>query len=295
MEFPSFSAQTMRSLINCQRDELTGNLIYGRLARREKHPENREILQRMAREELAHASVWEGFTRKKCAPRRLRAAWFSFVGVLLGYTFVLRLLERDETGAITTYENMLAEIPEAQQILQDEKQHESELIEMLDEERLQYVGAMVLGLNDALVELSGTIAGLTFALTSTRLVALSGIITGVSATLSMAASNYLAERAENNPKALKSSVFTGVAYLITVALLVAPYLLIADSQYILALVVMLCMVVLIILFFNYYISVAQNTAFLRRFAEMAGISLSVAVISFVIGLLAKALLGVDVG
>ena len=57
---------------------------------------------------------------------------------------------------------------------------------MLNEERLQYVGAMVLGLNDALVELTGTIAGLSFAMQNTGLVALSGIITGVSATLSMA-------------------------------------------------------------------------------------------------------------
>ncbi|MEG2082956.1 MAG: rubrerythrin family protein, partial [Oscillospiraceae bacterium] len=76
------------------------------------------------------------------------------------------------------------EVPEAAQISHEEEIHENALIEMLDEERLQYVGSMVLGLNDALVELTGTIAGMTFALMNTRLVALSGIITGVSATLS---------------------------------------------------------------------------------------------------------------
>ena len=48
---------------------------------------------------------------------------------------------------------------------------------------------MVLGLNDALVELTGTIAGLTFVLTNTTLIAMAGIITGIAATLSMAASN----------------------------------------------------------------------------------------------------------
>ena len=57
---------------------------------------------------------------------------------------------------------------------------------------------MVLGLNDALVELTGTLAGLTFALANARLVALAGIITGIAATLSMAASNYLAERANGS-------------------------------------------------------------------------------------------------
>ena len=114
---------------------------------------------------------------------------------------------------------------EAAKILDDERRHEKELYNMLDEERLHYIGAMVLGLNDALVELTGAIAGVTFALANTRLVALTGIITGVSATFSMAASNYLAERADNNPKALKSSIYTGMAYLVTVALLVLPYLL----------------------------------------------------------------------
>ena len=97
------------------------------------------------------------------------------------------------------------------------------------------MGAMVLGLNDALVELTGTIAGLSFALQDTRVVALSGIITGVSATLSMAASNYLAERADGNENALKSSLYTGIAYLITVALLVLPYLLLPSGLWPLAL------------------------------------------------------------
>jgi VIT1/CCC1 family predicted Fe2+/Mn2+ transporter len=155
--------------------------------------------------------------------------------LILGYTFVLKRLSADETAAVTEYERLKAEIPEAASVQADEMRHEKELINMLDEERLQYVGSMVLGLNDALVELTGTIAGLSFALQNTRVVALSGIITGVSATLSMAASNYLAERADGNEQALKSSMYTGIAYLITVALLVLPYLLLPDALWWLAL------------------------------------------------------------
>ena len=168
-----------------------------------------------------------------------------------------------------------------------------ELYNMLDEERLHYIGAMVLGLNDALVELTGAIAGVTFALANTRLVALTGIITGVSATFSMAASNYLAERADNNPKALKSSIYTGMAYLITVALLVLPYLLFPTHMYVVAFAVMIVTVIFIIMFFNYYISVAKEEPFLKNFVTMAVISLSVAVISYIIGILAKELLGIE--
>ena len=57
----------------------------------------------------------------------------------------------------------------AQKIAEDEERHEQKLLAILDEERLQYVGSMVLGLNDALVELTGTLAGLTLALQNTKL------------------------------------------------------------------------------------------------------------------------------
>ena len=165
---------------------------------------------------------------------------------------------------------------------------------MLDEERLHYVGSMVLGLNDALVELTGSLAGFTFAMQNTRLIALSGLIIGISATFSMASSEFLAARSEGRTDALKSCTYTGIAYLITVILLILPYLLLSTTQYVAALVCMLAIVILIIAGFTYYTSVAQDQPFKSRFVEMAGISISVAVISFVVGVLAKQLLGVDI-
>ena len=56
---------------------------------------------------------------------------------------------------------------------------------------------------------------------------------------------------------------------------------------------MLVIVILIIAGFTYYTSVAQDQPFTSRFGEMALISVSVAVISFVVGILAKKFLGVD--
>jgi VIT1/CCC1 family predicted Fe2+/Mn2+ transporter len=211
----------------------------------------------------------------------------------MGITFVIKTMQKKENLAQHEYEKIMEELPEAAKMLEDERRHEKELYNMIDEERLNYIGAMVLGLNDALVELTGAIAGVTFALANTRLVALTGIITGISATLSMTASNYLAERADNNPKALKSSIYTGVAYLITVALLVLPYLLLPAHMYIMAFAIMIATVILIIMFFNYYISVAKEEPFFKNFATMTIISLSVAIISYIIGALAKKLLGID--
>jgi VIT1/CCC1 family predicted Fe2+/Mn2+ transporter len=110
----------------------------------------------------------------------------------------------------------------------------------------------------------------------------------------MASSEFLAARSEGRSDALKSCSYTGIAYLLTVVALIAPYLIFPQGQYMAAMVCMLAVVVLIIAGFTYYTSVAQDQPFRRRFLEMAIISVSVAVVSFVVGILAKMFLGVDV-
>jgi VIT1/CCC1 family predicted Fe2+/Mn2+ transporter len=87
-------------------------------------------------------------------------------------------------------------------------------------------------------------------------------------------------------------MYTGIAYLFTVAFMVLPYLLL--ESYVLALVLMLAAVVVIIMLFTYYTSVAKDLPFGRRFLEMALISLGVAAISFVIGILVKRFLGIEI-
>ena len=293
MSEKQISNELMKLVKKAQIDEEQGSILYAFMAKREKNEENKKLLEQMSKDEKVHAEVWKSITKKDLKPNKFSILWFKILTVVMGFTFVVKTMQKKESLAQYGYEQMQNELPEAARMLEDERRHEKELYNMLDEERLHYIGAMVLGLNDALVELTGAIAGVTFALANTKLVALTGIITGVSATFSMAASNYLAERADNNPKALKSSIYTGVAYLITVVLLVLPYLLLPTNMYALAFAIMLATVILIIMFFNFYISVAKEEPFLKNFATMAIISLSVAVISYIIGVLAKNLLGID--
>jgi len=282
------------ALIRLQTNEATEAVIYSKIARFVKKEEDRKVLLRIASEEAAHAALWEKYTGVKAQPRKGQIAKYVAIARIFGYTFAIKLMENGEDGAQDKYAALMNEIPEARQVMEDEKAHEEALIDILDEDRLKYVGSMVLGLSDALVELTGTLAGLTFALQNTRLVALSGLITGVSATLSMASSEYLSAKSDGRPDALKSCSYTGVAYCITVALMILPYLLLPVTSYALALGIMLAIVVAEIAAFSYYISVTQNLKFFSRFREMAGISLGVAVLAFVIGLLAKQFLGVDV-
>ena len=276
-----------------QQNELTESVIYEKIAVFAKGEENRRTLLRLAQEEKAHYQIWKQYTGLEMKPESFKVLKYTLIARILGFTFAVKLMERGETSAQLEYELLAKEVAESAAIRQQEEEHEQALLAMLDEERLQYVGSMVLGLNDALVELTGSLAGFAFALQNNRLIALSGLIVGISATFSMASSEFLAARSEGRSDALKSCSYTGVAYLLTVIALIAPYLLLPADQYIPALICMLAVVILIIAGFTYYTSVAQDQPFKSRFLEMAVISISVAVLSFIVGILAKHFLGVD--
>lgn len=288
------SDQSLRTIAAMQQTEITECATYLAAAKRTKSEQNKAVLLRLAEEERAHYEIWKRYTGKECKPEAVKVFFRRILIALFGFTFTVKLMEKREAAATVDYQKLAEEAPESVEISKQEDEHEQTLMGMLDEERLQYVGSMVLGLNDALVELTGTLAGLTLALQNTRIIALSGLITGISATLSMASSEFLSAKSEGRTDALKSCVYTGIAYLITVALLALPYLLFPDAQYMYALITMLCIVVLIIFVFNYYLAVAKDLNFKKRFFEMAGISLGVALLAFLVGLLVKAWLGIDI-
>ncbi len=289
----SLSPALREKLLTYQRNEITEHHIYERLAQAVDSPENRRVLKEIAEDELSHYHDWRAYTQEDVEPDRWKIWRYYVISRLFGFTFGVRLMERGEEGAQENYAEIQPEIEEAARIAREENEHEDALLDMLDEERLQYTGSIVLGLNDALVELTGVLAGLTLALQDTNLIALSGSITGIAAALSMGASEYLSTRTEETAKhPVRASVYTGGAYIVTVILLILPYLLL-DNYYV-CLACTLAVAVGIIAFFNYYVSVAQDEPFRRRFLEMTGLSFGVALFSFFIGFVIRSLLGVDV-
>ncbi len=275
-----------------QKNEITEYYVYMGLARLSKNPGNAKILQEIGEAERRHANWWQ----ERTGVQMHASQWKVFKTILqariLGLTFVLKRMEKNEGTASKNYLKLAEHFPELTKLSEEEAEHEKSLLNMLDEERLQYVGSIVLGLNDALVELTGALAGFTLALADNKLITLAGLVTGISASFSMAASDFLASRAEGDPKAGKSALYTGFAYLITVFLMILPYLLL-DNAYI-SLAITLAIVVIIIFAFNYYLSVAKDLNFKHRFFEMSAISLGVAAFSFGISYLLKQLLGIDI-
>lgn len=287
------SESVRKQVLGFQRTEITEHHIYKRLAKRINSPENAKIIEQIAEDELRHYNGWKRYTNEDIQPRWFFVWFYYLISIIFGFTFGIKLMESGEEDAQRNYAGISHAIPEALTFQHEEDAHEEQLINMLDEERLRYAGSIVLGLNDALVELTGALAGLTLALQDVKLIALSGLITGIAASMSMAASEYLSTRSEDTTKQpVRAAIYTGIAYIITVAMLVLPYLLF--DNYILDLIITLTIAVIIIAVFNYYISVAKGESFRARFLEMAGLSLGVALFSFVIGYFIRLWLGIEV-
>jgi len=269
-----------------QKNEITEYFIYRKLAGRIKDPQNKKILNGISAEELKHCNIWKGYTGKEVKPDRFRVWLYTFISMIFGITFGIKLMEKGEGKAEISYKEISEFIPEAENIAHEEEEHEKELIGLIDEERLRYAGSMVLGLNDALVELTGALAGFTLALQNVRLIAVTGLITGIAASLSMATSEYLSTKTESSAKnPAKASLYTGFAYVLAVLILVFPYFFFKNVYFCLGFTIFNA--IILILIFSFYISVAKDFHFKKRFSEMASITIGISALTFAIGYLIR--------
>jgi VIT1/CCC1 family predicted Fe2+/Mn2+ transporter len=287
------SQELRKELLKAQKTEITEYHVYTNIAKTLPDEENRRVVEEIGKDEKRHYETWKGYTGEALEPNKFLIWIYTTISRLFGFTFGFKLMELGEEKAQVNYEKIADDIPEARDVIRDEDEHENKLLEMLDEETLIYAGSVVLGLNDALVELTGALAGLTLAFRDVNIIALSGLVTGIAASFSMGASEYLSTSSEKSEKKpVKAAIYTGIAYIITVALLILPYLLLKNEYICLA--ISLATSVVIIAVFNFYISVAKDEPFRKRFFEMAGLSLGVAAFSFLIGFLIRQWLGVDI-
>jgi VIT1/CCC1 family predicted Fe2+/Mn2+ transporter len=283
--------KTKGQLLASQRNEITEHIIYKRLADSTKDANNKRVLESISADELKHHNIWKTYTKQEVKASKYTIWKYYWISRIFGLTFGVKLMENGEGKAQTNYDALSKHIPAAKKIMKDEQAHERKLINLINEEKLQYAGSVVLGLNDALVELTGALAGFTLALHNARIVAMAGLITGIAAALSMAASEYLSKKSDAGGKnPLKASVYTGIAYILTVLFLIMPFLVLNNLYVSLAWTILNALIVIFV--FTFYISVAKDLSFSRRFGEMAAISLGVAAISYGIGYGVKALFGI---
>jgi VIT1/CCC1 family predicted Fe2+/Mn2+ transporter len=279
-------------ILAAQKSEITEHSVYDKLSQSVTNPHNKGVLKQISDDELKHYDFWRKYTRQDARLDTLTLWKYYLISRIFGITFGIKLMEKVEGKAQTIYEEISKYVPAAIDIQKDEKEHERKLIDLIDEERLRYVGSMVLGLNDALVELTGALAGFTLAFRNTRLIAMAGFITGIAASLSMATSEYLSTKSEESLRdPFKASAYTGSAYVMTVLFLIFPYVIFTNYYFCLGFTLFNAMIV--ILLFTFYISVAKGIPFWKRFFEMAIISFGIATLTFFISFFVRMFLKID--
>lgn len=285
--------EILRKIRRSQRNEITEYFVYRKLALTVESLTDRAILLKIADEEKSHYLIWKRYTKTELKPDLFRIYLYAIASRIFGITFVTKLMEKGEELAQLNYKEIAKYIPEAEDIRKDETVHEEELLGIINEERLSYVGSMVLGVNDAIVELTGVLSGLTLAFQNNKLIAVTGLITGIAAALSMAASEYLSVKSEpvgKNP--VKAAFYTGLMYISAVTVLVSPFFFF--NNVLASLLLTIFLAVLIIFLFTFYVSIAKGFPFFRRFFEMVGISLGVSALTFTLGFLARRFFGIAI-
>jgi len=288
--------EDLNLLIQFQRNEITEHFFYDILSKRGKG-KNKEVLEKISSDELKHYNIIKNFTNLEIKENKFFIYKNLILTYIFGLTFGIKLMENGESKAQKSYENLINNLDENEKeifknILLDENKHENELLSLIDEEKVNFIGSIVLGINDALIELTGALAGLTFTLKNSSLIFVVGFITGFAATLSMASSEYLSKKAEKDENAGKASIYTGITYILTVILLMFPYLIF--KNYTVAFIITLIMAILVILITSFFVSTVKELSFKNRFIEMAFLSLGIAFVSYIFGYLLRILFNVEV-
>ncbi|MGL4402697.1 MAG: VIT1/CCC1 transporter family protein [Fusobacteriaceae bacterium] len=274
-------------------EKLHWNLYIG-FSRNEKNRENRSLLDELSIIEKRHYKELTKILGSGCEISKIYLNFLIRLGRILGIRFVIKYVEKKENNVkekiIYLYKKNNIPIPE----LFLENDMEKEVINRLYDEKLLYVSAILLGMNDALVEFSGALAGYTLAIQNTRAIGVIGMITGIAAALSMSIAEYMAikEDLKSHLNCNKAAVYTGIAYIIAVTLLVSPYFFEINRFFSLGLTVSVD--IFLVFIFNYYIAITTEGKLWEKFSRMTIIVLSVAFISFAVGYLAQIFLGMKI-
>jgi vacuolar iron transporter family protein len=280
-------------------DEYADRSVYLALARRERNPVFKKALQEIGNGEQSHYEFWKTYAADvKVSAGRPRMVAIVLLRLILGLTFTLKLLERHEGKLHERYKKLSEYIPPPdmarfQAMMDSEEKQEDLLIGQIKENRVKYMSFIVLGLADAVVEISGIHAGSLGIYGETRLAGLAGIIAGLAASIAMASAAYAQAKQGFEGSAKWSAIYTGVSYMITAVLLALPYFLTPNMAG--ALGTSLIIGVVLVAAMTFYDTVISGRRFMRQFVEISGIILAASLALFIIGTVVGQVLGIRIG
>src|SRR5437879_6130889 len=291
----TLSPDLVRLAAKSARDEYTDDAVYQMLSRHEKNQSFKKALEDLARGEQSHYEFWKAYTPDSPVKvNRLKVYFTLLLRLTLGLTFTMKFLEKHEDALHERYRQMVKDIPPADKarfeaMMEEEEHQESYLMGEIHEGRVKYMSFIVLGLADAVVELSGIQAGSI----RTELAGLAGVVAGMAASIAMASAAYAQAKQGFEGSAKWSAVYTGVSYMFTAIFLALPYFL--TGSMVTALGISLVVGVALVAAMTYYDTVISARKFKRQFGEIAGIILAASFALYIAGTLIRQLLGIVIG
>ena len=260
--------------------------MYVSLAERESVTSFRNILTELAALSKESFGFW---TRKSnvledsLGKPRGKIMLYRFMRRVLGLTLTAKYISGRKADRVARYKTycVTCTVDEDYKVIETFADRMEAVVSEIEEERVVFFSNIILGFNDALIELTGALVGFSFALKDPKLITVGGLITGISASMSMAASAFLQARHEEGKNPIKAALFTGVAYFVIALVLVLPF--IFASSIASALMIMFVLIVLMIMCVSFYSAILLDRTYISQFLEMLLLSLGVAVIAFIIG------------
>ncbi|MEM0075388.1 MAG: VIT1/CCC1 family protein [Nitrososphaerota archaeon] len=271
------------------RDELKDKEVYQRLARsfKDKNHMYSQIFNELADTEQKHYSFWTKYCPTgKPQPSKFQIWLILFLRYIFGVTFAIKLLESHETKTIEKYKSVSHMIPDEdrskfEEMLSDEVDHEKRFRDQVQSSYIKYISFVILGLADAIVEISGIHAGSLGIYNSTEITGLAGVVAGAAASIAMASAAYAQAKQGFAGSASVSAFFTGISYFVSAVILASPYFL--TKEMVIAIVVSLILGIAIVGTTTYYNSIISETKFLRDFAELVAIMLAATAVLYLFG------------
>ncbi len=274
-------------------DEFSDYTLYERLSKAiASDSPFTEILKELSTTEHGHFEFWRKYVPQE-EPKldRLKLYWVLFLRRFLGLTFATRYLDRHESNVVKEYQELEYLIPEADKrtfhdMITDEREHEKAFALKVESSAVRYISFVVLGLADALVEISGIHAGSLGFYDRTEIAGLAGVIAGGAASLAMASAAFAQAKQGFKGSARLSATYTGVSYFITAVVLATPYFL--TSNMVFALSSSLTLAVIILAVTTWYSIVISEKPFLKDFVEILAILFAASIILYAFGYLVRA-------
>ncbi len=311
----TLSRDLVRLATKSARDEYTDGAVYQMLSRHEKNQSFKKALEDLARGEQSHYEFWKAYTHDTAVKvNRVKVYFTLLLRLTLGLTFTMKFLEKHEDALHERYRQMVKNIPFADKarcyrqmvknipfadkarfeaMMEEEEHQESYLMGEIHEGRVKYMSFIVLGLADAVVEISGIHAGSLGIYAKTELAGLAGVVAGMAASIAMASAAYAQAKQGFEGSAKWSAIYTGVSYMFTAIFLALPYFL--TGSMVTALGVSLVVGVALVAAMTYYDTVISARKFRRQFAEIAGIIMAASFALYIAGTLIRQLLGIVIG